>query len=401
MDDVPTIKAEELKPDPHEEVLELDTDEEAAKLDLDEQELALQLQILQHRRRRLENEAKQRKRTARSTGPHPARSVSHIPEIKQRSTTPFKVPPSTVVVELLSDNEEPQVKVEAEQSPPTGTGVGLEAIPPVEQDTEMTDVANVVPPEPEKEQHAASRSTVQRSPIIPTQSACITPATGEKQQKTPLVSTIKAKKRRPRKSRLAPDMKVSSSTSKLVQKGRHGPSQSGVMKSPAIPKKKRLTIKEQLTQELEDLHESSPPPDTCGRGARTRPSAGTYRIQLGLTQEDIQSLLAHFCMRTLDHVCSHLSDNGQVSLEKVSTTFGRPRQRLTTAEYSSMEEFVKDIRSIMETQVCRDCDRQYISHYLWKQQSNWNECKEECETKSNDEERSKIVDEWAVFAEKS
>lgn len=399
MDKYPAIKAEEFPTEIHEEAADLDTDEEAAQLDLDEEELALQLRLLQNRRKRLENEAKRRKRTAWSSGPHPARSVSHTPEIKQRSTTPYEIPPSALIVEILSDDEKPQVKTEAEENSSTGTGFAHEAVPPAEEDATITDATNVAAPEQEKDQHPKLRLTVRPSRTTRTQGACKPPATDRK-QKTQSVPITRTKQPRLRKNRKTPNIEAPRSASKPVRTNRNITSQSRARKQPITPTKKRLTIQEQLTQELEDLCEDSPSPASCGRGGRTRPPAGTYREPLGPTEEDIQTSLSHFCMLTVDHVCFRLSQSGQGSLDEMDAIFDGPRQRLVGVEYSSIEEFVKDIKSILKNQICRDCDKRYISRYLYKQQGNWEECKEECETRPNEEEWRETVCNWAVVAEK-
>ncbi|KIV84610.1 hypothetical protein PV11_00383 [Exophiala sideris] len=425
---MPTIKQEVLQQDFEEEELPVNTDDEEENLDLDEEELHLQLRLLQHRRRRLQARSRQRKTSTQSSRPSTAQSVSITQEQQQRSNTPSRIPATAVFVELLSDDEEPQVKVEADDGSESRPEPGLEFMPPAE-DRVMTDVTG----DPStKEGSAPFRSRQNPQGSIPFHTRRITPIEGagqdsaaEKRASVSLEesnSMVKAPVPRSQsqgsgRGKIVPNPKIrlriprpkkTSAARISTSLPRRGPTESENLgqneetRPPIRPNKKRLTKKEQLTQEAEELLESSSPPDASPQGARARPPAGTYRI--GLTQEDGQRLLARFCTRTVNHVDSRLRDDETISyplIDRVFDVFGGTRRRLQAHEYTSIRDFTDEITTLTKTQLVGYDQMRWIRDYLGEQEENWGRCFLVCDQERDDEKRMKIVDDWALLAEQS
>ncbi|KAK4938871.1 hypothetical protein LTR10_020777 [Elasticomyces elasticus] len=330
MDELAAVKQEVLQRNTEEEEVPMNTDDEEASLDLDEEELHLQLQILQNRRRRLHAKCRQRKRLAQSTTPSTTGSTSTTSGYRPTSMRSFQSQPQTVPIDLLSDDDEPQVKVEADHGSELRPESSLGSTVPAQDDTTITSVTSDL----SEERSARFQSGVSPQRSIPSHTSRSTPIeSGSKHQAAEqrasppqkarnltasaprsqpqihdpgkVVKNPKIVLRATRPSKKTP-VRTPATTSRQGQKERKTTPKIMMAKSPTTPKKRRLTKDEQLIQEAEELLESNPPSDTYPQGVRARPPVGTYRF--GLTPQDTQPLLARFCVRTLEQICTRLHE---------------------------------------------------------------------------------------------
>ncbi|KAI1627946.1 hypothetical protein EDD37DRAFT_647603 [Exophiala viscosa] len=424
MEAIPPIKQEEVQQDLEAEGVPLKTDEEAANLDLDEEELLLKLRLIRLKRKRLQAKAEQRQSSAQSATPSITRSVSTTSEHQRISTTSLPIHPGPVLIDLLSDDEEPHIKLEANHDSKSKSVPSLEPIVPSTEDTAMTGVTSELLSEEGRARSPSRQRTeeslsMHRSRDAPIRGASEDQAAdhrasvpSEASKTTMLAPRSQPQVRGPRKK--LDKLKIRLRTSipnKPISAGtpapplQHRPTKRSTLQQKVVteplmkPRKKRLTRKEQLEQEAGELRDSESTTDVYIRDPRTRPPEGAYSF--GLTMDDTQRMLARFCLRTMEYICSWLCLTGEAaSTAEVTTLLSPIRQRVCASGYASIEDLVKDVGSLIKIQVFGGCDEPYIRRYLQEQEDNWRNCQLLCEQERDDEKRMGIVDDWVVLAEK-